>query len=288
MGDDVQMGAINEAGAQTNLFGRVNADGSWPGDVIFNVEAQVLAKRPINGIRGVGQEAGGVGVSGSGDTGVLGEGQTVGVIGRAIGTAPSLVESGVFGHGGAGKPGVVGQAGDGIADGVQGFGTGTFSGVAGFGDPKANGTGVFGTGGGPQAPGVRGIGGGGPNTVPGGAVGVYGQAGAGNNNGVEGHGSGTFAGVAGFGDSSTIPDSGIGVFAVGGAPPRGSSQPGGPGVHAVGASGPPFAPLNRASRRLCGRRKRQFSGSSRRWRPASRRFQLRRSRRSRCRVRLAL
>jgi hypothetical protein len=258
MGDDIQMGAINEAGAQTNLFGRVNADGSWPGDVIFNVEARVLTPRAINGIRGVGQEAqpgpiggfvpAGVGVHGIGDTGVVGEGQTAGVIGRAIGTS-TLLAAGVFGQGGTGTPGVVGQAGNGTADGVQGFGTGTFSGVAGFGDPNANGTGVFGAGRGPQAPGVRGIGSGGPNTLPGGAVGVYGQAGGGNNNGVEGHGSGTFAGVAGFGDAgntSTMPNSGIGVFAVGGAPPPGSSQPGGPGVHAVGASGAPFAPLNRA------------------------------------------
>ena len=46
--------------------------------------------------------------------------------------------------------------GTGNADGVQGFGKGTFLGVAGFGDPSANGTGVFGAGFGPLAPGVRG------------------------------------------------------------------------------------------------------------------------------------
>ena len=253
MGDDIQMGAQNEAGAQTNLLGRVNSDGTWPGDTVFNVAAQVLAPLTINGIRAVGQKnatpqgipVGGVGVIGIGDTGVVGEGETVGVIGRGVGTS-AVMAAGVFGQGAPGKPGVVGQAGDGTADGVQGFGTGTFSGVAGFGDPSANGTGVFGQGRGPQAPGVRGIGSGGPNTVPGGAVGVYGQAGAVNNNGVEGHGSGTFAGVSGLGDSSPTANSGIGVFAVGGAPPPNSTQPGGPGVHAIGAGGPPFAPLNRA------------------------------------------
>ncbi len=69
--------------------------------------------------------------------------------------------------------------GPGDGDGVQGFGTGTFSGVAGFGDPASSGTGVFGQGRGPGAPGVRGIGSGGPNTVPSNAVGVYGQGGAG-------------------------------------------------------------------------------------------------------------
>jgi hypothetical protein len=112
-------------------------------------------------------------------------------------------------------------------DGAQGFGSGNFSGVAGFGDPKGNGTGVFGTGRGPQSAGVRGIGGGEPNTDPVSPVGVYGQAGSGSANGVEGRGSGTFAGVAGFGDVSSTAGGGIGVFAVGGAPPTGSSQLGG-------------------------------------------------------------
>ena len=168
---------------------------------------------------------------------------SAGIVGSASGSAVGL---GVYGVGGAGSAGVRGDGGTGNADGVQGFGKGTFSGVAGFGDPSANGTGVFGAGFGPLAPGVRGIGSGGPNTVPGNAVGVYGQAGAGNSNGVEGHGSGTFAGVSGLGDAGSTANSGIGVFAAGGAPPPNSSQPGGPGVHAIGAGGPLFTPVNRA------------------------------------------
>jgi hypothetical protein len=119
--------------------------------------------------------------------------------------------------------------------------------VEGFGDPKGNGTGVYGEGRGPHAQGVRGIGGGGPNTAPFDAAGVYGQAGAGNANGVEGRGSGNFAGVAGFGDVNNSAAGGIGVFAVGGAPAPGSSQPGGPGVHAIGAGGAPYTPLNQAA-----------------------------------------
>jgi hypothetical protein len=78
------------------------------------------------------------------------------------------------------------------------------------------------------------------------AAGVYGQGGLGNNNGVEGRGSGTFAGVAGFGDASPTANSGIGVFAVGGAPAPGTVNAGGPGVHAIGAGGAAFTPLNLA------------------------------------------
>ncbi len=100
---------------------------------------------------------------------------------------------------------------------------------------------------GPQSAGVRGIGGGGPNTVPLSPAGVYGQAGSGNANGVEGRGSGTFAGVAGFGDVSSTAGGGIGVFAAGGAPPAGISQPGGPGVYAVGHGGPGYTPLAQAA-----------------------------------------
>ena len=50
--------------------------------------------------------------------------------------------------------------------------------------------------------------------------------------------------MAGFGDVSIGAASGIGVLAVGGAPAPGSFQPGGPGVHAIGAGGAPFTPLN--------------------------------------------
>ncbi len=164
-----------------------------------------------------------------------------------------VTEAGVYGQGEGGtaqgvSPGLVGKAGTNASnDGVQGFGSGNFSGVAGFGDSKGGGTGVFGNGIGPQSAGVRGIGGGGPNTVPVSPAGLYGQAGSGNANGVEGRGSGTFAGVAGFGDVSSTSGGGIGVFAVGGAPPAGSSQPGGPGVYGVGYAGPPYAPLAQAA-----------------------------------------
>lgn len=110
MGDDIQMGAINEAGAETNLVGRVNSDGTWPGDFVFNVEAQVLVPRAISGIRAVGQAApgrgglvpAGFGVHGTGDNGVVGEGQTVGVIGRPIGST-TVVAAGVFGQGARGN-----------------------------------------------------------------------------------------------------------------------------------------------------------------------------------------
>jgi hypothetical protein len=180
--------------------------------------------------------------------GVFGKGDNAGV----QGLGGSGGGKGVFGQGGEGtavgaSPGVVGQAGTRAPnDGVQGFGNGNFSGVAGFGDPNDNGTGVFGTGRGPGSVGVRGIGGNGPNTDPLSSAGVFGQAGSGNANGVEGRGSGAFAGVAGFGDVSNGAASGIGVFAVGGVSAPGSFQPGGPGVHAIGAGGAPFTPLNQA------------------------------------------
>jgi hypothetical protein len=79
---------------------------------------------------------------------------------------------------------------------------------------------------------VRGIGDGGPNTAPGGAVGVYGQAGP-NSNGVEGHGSGTGAGVAGFGESVGVHGEGqaLGVGVSGSAPSDGT------GVQATGGIG---------------------------------------------------
>jgi hypothetical protein len=159
--------------------------------------------------RGTGNHSGLVGLggtdSGTGVIGLGGGGNAPGV--RGIGSGgPETVPAGpagVFGQGGAGAPGVVGQAGSGTADGVQGIGNGTSSGVVGFGDPDQGtgvigiGTGVIGVGAlsqgggvapGPRvgAPGVWGIGGGGPtNTVPKSAannlviaVGVFGQGGA--------------------------------------------------------------------------------------------------------------
>jgi hypothetical protein len=158
-------------------------------------------------------------------------GETGGVLGRCIGPGFAGVQgqgsvtgvgAGVLGVGGGGPDpnppinnavGVYGQGGAGNADGVFGQGSGGNSGVAGFG--AATGTGVFGMGG-TGAPGVRGIGGGGNNTSPAagtGAPGVYGQGGAGNSNGVQGVGSASSAGVAGFGG----PNAGMGVFAQGGA-----------------------------------------------------------------------
>jgi hypothetical protein len=101
------------------------------------------------------------------------------------GSGPDAV--GVFGQGGAASPGVVGQAGSGPADGVRDFGR--FSGVAGFGDPNAPGTGVFGLGRGRAPQGSEASAPEAPNTSPDNAVGVYGQAGAADANGVEGHGA---------------------------------------------------------------------------------------------------
>jgi hypothetical protein len=126
--------------------------------------------------------------------------------------------------------GVRGEVSGGTGDGVQGQGSGSFSGVAGFGgDGVADaGTGVFGLGGKIGNPfvrggaaGVRGIGGGGDPTAPPDAVGVYGQAGKGNADGVQGHGSGYYSGVAGFGG----PGQGAGLFGRGG------------GTHGVGVRG---------------------------------------------------
>ena len=208
------------------------------------------------GVKGVGGGIQSDGVQG------FGNGNFSGVAGFGDSSDTANSGIGVFGQGGGpqppppgqqaqpGGPGVLGIGGKNQfgndADGVQGFGSGRFSGVAGFGDPTSNGTGVFGQGRGPGAPGVRGIGTSGPNTTPNSPVGVYGQAGSGNANGVEGHGGGNFAGVAGFGDSSDTANSGIGVLAVGGIPAIGSNQPGGPGVYAIGAGGPPVAPLSQA------------------------------------------
>ena len=195
----------------------------------------VATSLDVDGIYGEGN------LQGDGVIGYGGRRQGTGVVGVAGSAAGAYLppqpvgpptppgrgkDVGVFGIGG--EVGVVGQAGGGDADGVQGFGSGSFSGVAGFGDPAGTGTGVFGQGRGLAAPGVRGIGSGGPNTVPGDPCGVYGQAGKGNANGVEGHGSGPLgAGVAGFGDRA---NSGAGVFGEG-------LGPGAPGVRGIGSGG---------------------------------------------------
>jgi hypothetical protein len=156
---------------------------------------------------------------GTNGSGVLGQGAGIepGVAGIGAATGPGVVGIGGGGPSNALPPttdavGVFGQGGAGNADGVLGQGSGGSSGVAGFG--AATGTGVVGMGG-TGAPGVRGIGGGGNNTSPpaGNCVGVYGQGGADNSNGVQGVGSGNSAGVAGFGG----PNAGMGVLAQGGA-----------------------------------------------------------------------
>lgn len=147
-----------------------------------------------------------------------------------------------------------------FGDGVQGFGKGYWSGVAGYGGGDANsaGYGASGFGGTQtglrfaplQGPGVKGVGGGGPNTAPASGVGVFGQGGpespgvvgqAGSvvADGVQGFGAGTFSGAAGFGGADANGGSGTGVFGLGG----GTS---GQGVRGIGAGGPNTAPSNGA------------------------------------------
>jgi hypothetical protein len=129
----------------------------------------------FDGVAGYGDPDGtGTGAFGQGSPGAAG---VRGIGGGGPNTDPPG-PAGVYGQGGPHNPGVVGQAGSAPADGVQGYGTGNFSGVAGFGDPEGTGTGVFGLGRGPGAQGVRGIGSGGPNVLPGSPVGVYGQGGS--------------------------------------------------------------------------------------------------------------
>jgi hypothetical protein len=219
-----------------------NGSGVGPGVAGFGgnatpgtIDVDPSACAGVVGGGGLGPQSGGPGVAGFG-----GPNSGVGVFGR--GGGPS--------SGQAGGPGVKGVAGASSAsdnaDGVQGFGSGTFSGVAGFAGGGSSGTGVFGSGGSPNGPGVRGIGAGGPNTVPSGAVGVYGQggpqspgvvgqAGSAPADGVRGVGSGTFSGVVGVGGG----DFGTGVIGFGGAP-------GAPGVRGIVGGGPNTLPSHAA------------------------------------------
>jgi hypothetical protein len=184
------------------------------------VHVDASASAGVRGQGGQAPQAGGPGVFGVG-----GASSGAGVFGQG-GTSSGI---GVFGQGGApaqqsqpGGPGVKGIGGGNPsvdnADGVQGFGLGAFSGVAGWGGGNS-GAGVFGQGGAPTqpsqpgGPGVRGIGAGNPN--------------AGNADGVQGFGSGTFSGVAGWGGGS----SGTGAVGFGGGPV-------GPGVRGIGAGAP--------------------------------------------------
>jgi hypothetical protein len=142
------------------------------------------------------------GVIGQSDVGygVYGSSQNGGVLGVTARGA------GVYGRGGPNTTsfavvGVYGETGGSNNNGVEGHGGGTAAGVSGYGDPDV-GVGLFGEGG-------KGVFGYGPD-----GVGVYGLAGSGNNNGVEGHGSGKAAGVAGFGIGApnTAPSGAVGVF----------------------------------------------------------------------------
>ena len=96
--------------------------------------------------------------------------------------------------------GIIGICGGPSGIGVEGFGSGDAAAVVGLGgNGNTPGPGVFGRGGlGPgliAATGVSGIGGGANNTTPSAPIGVYGQAGR-DADGVQGIGSGTFAGGA--------------------------------------------------------------------------------------------
>ena len=238
--------------------GVVGQGGSSPTDVVHGAPGVigVAGTGNADGVQGQGtgtfSGVAGFGAPDSSGTGVFGEGNGPNAPGvRGIGSGGPITRpagaAGVYGQGGPQNPGVVGQAGSAPADGVQGFGTGGFSGVAGFGDPGGNGTGVFGEGNGPNAPGVRGIGSGGPITRPAGAAGVYGQGGPQNPgvvgqagsapaDGVQGFGTGGFSGVAGFGDPG---GNGTGVFGEG-------NGPNAPGVRGIGSGGPITRPAGAA------------------------------------------
>jgi hypothetical protein len=79
---DLSLEDYNEETASTVLSARSQADGSFNGGVVLQVEADTLSGKAISGVVGVGQGASSVGVVGRSDTGVLGEGDRIGVIGR--------------------------------------------------------------------------------------------------------------------------------------------------------------------------------------------------------------
>ena len=217
-------GANIDVGAQIS-GNTVGIRGSCQGPVGDGVQGNGTGN--FSGVAGWGGPNSGTGVIGFGGNGAGAGVRGIGFGGPNVGPAGP---AGVFGQGGANAPGVVGQAGSDVADGVQGFATGNFSGVAGFGGPNA-GTGVFGLGGVlpgqtfVTGPGVKGIGGGGPNTAPQRAnglviaVGVYGQ-GAGGADGVygvagstEGAGQESWGGVHGVGGGGSPDPSFAGSYA---------------------------------------------------------------------------
>ncbi len=169
---DLSLGDPNESTSVTTLSGRSDDDGSFSGDVVLHVSADVLADHFVHGIRGVGYGDGGVGVVGVGargaEVGVLGEGEEIGVIGRLTDNPSSLPptfdNAGVLGSSfgdklGAGVIGetdvacaVYGDAKSGIGvrgdseTGVGVLGESTGDGVVGSGDRNGvRGTGRVGT-----------------------------------------------------------------------------------------------------------------------------------------------
>jgi hypothetical protein len=79
---DLSLEDYNQETATTILSARSQADGSFNGGVVLQLEADTLSGRAINGVVGIGQGATSVGVVGLSETGVLGEGNRIGVIGR--------------------------------------------------------------------------------------------------------------------------------------------------------------------------------------------------------------
>jgi hypothetical protein len=241
---DIQIGTDNCAGAQTSLHAQV-VPGGYSGDFVFAVDngdpdscgTPWLGEpgHPLHAIRALGSPVGGIGVVGIGaaDGGVGLAGQVAQP--NSIPQLPPGVNN--TGQSDVGY-GVCGVTGGGLSGALTSAGLGDetpFGGVLGYGDnagvvgiagpqgeeppPPSGATGVYGRGGG-------------ADSSPFSAVGVYGEAGGGNNNGVQGNGSGTAAGVAGFGESG-----GVGVFGEGGKGVFGYSSE---GVGVYGLAGPGF------------------------------------------------
>lgn len=173
---DLSLENYNEEQATTVLSARSQSDGSFNGGVVFHIEADTLSGKAINGVQGYGQGDGSVGVVGASQTGVLGEGGAIGVIGRLSKPGSSLPPT-------FDSVGVLGTAfGDKLAAGVIGesdVGYGVYAtsddGIAVRGDSETkpgvfgesvHAEGVFGTA---AATGVKGVGG---------DIGVYGQGGS--------------------------------------------------------------------------------------------------------------
>jgi hypothetical protein len=176
-------------------FGGVNGVAGYGG----TTQGSSVVGTGVSGLGGANEGAqGGLGVQGVGGSGpnVTGGIGVLGFGGGATAAAPKDNAIGVCG--------IAGFSRTLNADGVYGIGGGVYSGVVGFGDPapppdSGNGTGVFGVGGFPSGPGVRGYGYGRDQTyrlplgqsVSGNAIGVFGQGGSPDGDGVYGVGSGS-------------------------------------------------------------------------------------------------